>query len=457
MLSETIRTISDNILLAAIEITQKEYQVNGHGVQKNLNVPFTNMEQKDWALAIGLWLKYGKKLLDSLPKRNCPACESGHNRKLFESYDGYDFHECLNCGCWFVPKVVYDEFFEKFFSMCPKAKILHEKMTEKRLNTLEFDIQRISSNFEGLRPFVEAGSGNLSYLDVGCGLGHSLIVARQLGYIPVGLDVDSKAISLGKEKDLNIYHINDSIPVKTYGLISFWETLEHISNPVEELKKYTSFLDRGGIISLTVPNLDSPVVRMLRGDCSYVFGGYNCPGHINLFNINSIKELLERSGLSLLYACTYFSNNLFELLYYMVGKNKGAYNYINDLDIENKPEPVTDCVINILGPSISVLDRMSMTAPILKIIACKKNDEYLFDDALNNYNDTTLKSLLETAQTIMTGNDIKTTNEKISVLNNELHFFQDRYIYPLIRKLCIYEIKFFEVYSSLKVRLKKLF
>ncbi len=55
--------------------------------------PFSALDHPAWVSAVGLWVKHGQKLIPALPDRDCPACQSSDHRLIFESYDGYPFHD----------------------------------------------------------------------------------------------------------------------------------------------------------------------------------------------------------------------------------------------------------------------------------------------------------------------------------------------------------------------------
>ncbi|MCE5252289.1 class I SAM-dependent methyltransferase [bacterium] len=451
---DILNALSDNILAGIIEACENYTVDDPAGTQNQhyIKLPFTTMEQKDWAIAVSLWLEHGAPLIKSLADRPCPSCGSSINRFLFFSYDGYPFSECGKCGCWFVPKTITASLFEQFFVSCPKARVLAGLMVEKRTfqTNIHDDVNRIGEYLGELRPFIETVSQNFSYLDVGCGLGHSLIAAQEHGFLPEGVEIDQTAVNLAQKKGLLICHPEAFNQSKPYGLISFWETMEHMNAPAEELKRYVQYLDDHGIIALTVPNLDSPIVRLLRGDCSYVFGGYNTSGHINLFNVNNMTELLGRTGLSLLCADVQFTDNPFELFSYLSGLHHGARDYLLNQGDNTTFTKTTEDILNLLWPSISLVYRLSLKLPILKIVACKKGKEHVFKEISNHYRGKILEDIIIKAQAIKGKNDILTMNDTlqsyysdINMLNNELTNANNeltnakrKLSYPLVKLAC---------------------
>lgn len=338
--------------------------------------PFSNMTQSDWVRSVRLWLDHGAPLLQSQPARSCPACGGQSSRFLFISYDGYPFHECEVCGCWFVPKHVDNTLFETFFTRCPEAAALAGHMTARRADTLEAaDVDRIGAYLdELLNVLAENRAGHLTYLDTGCGVGHSLQAAQDRGLAAHGIEIDRSAIDTARSKGLSVTHPGEPCLPGPYRLMTFLETLEHMSDPLAALEQYVPLLDTAGLVTVTVPNLGSPTVRILRGDCSYVHGGTNTPGHINLFHIGALTRLLERAGLVVLDADAQYSNNPMELAAYVLGRSRAARDMLALPDTKAVLPDLLKQVLNSVWPAIALIERSALTAPILKVVACRPGD-----------------------------------------------------------------------------------
>lgn len=349
----------------------------------SLAPPFTNMSRENWLRALYLWQQMGKELLADQPERNCPACGHDESRFIFKSYDGYPFVDCLECGCWYVPKVVDGELFSRFFERCPEAKALAKLMTEDRLEAsrTEYDQGHFGALIDELLPILgQGGYTNRTLLDVGCGVGHGLKAGIARGLTTVGLEADPDCIALGHELGLDI---RDRIPTGSFDIIALWETLEHVTAPAELLQGLNTSLAEGGILTVLVPNLNSPSVRVLRGDCSVVHGGMNGPGHINLFHAKGVKDLLHKTGFTILDIDGHFSDNPFELASHILGLSRGAYDMVfQGRDTLELPSSVV-ALLNRIWPAISEIERLSLTAPLLRVIACRSGEEPRFSDNIS--------------------------------------------------------------------------
>lgn len=350
-----------------------------------VHTPFSTMGQSDWAEAVELWNRYGRELISSLPSRPCPACASlEKHRSIFESYDGYPYVECNQCGCWYVPLKVDGVLFERFFSSYPEAKDLCQAIFEKHLtdHDYEADLARFDGYMERIAPFFEGRSAPRS-LDVGCGPGNSLAAAHKYGFEATGLELSQQCVEIARKSGLNVHHVSNP-PPNHYDLITFWESLEHIDNPIEVLSSYSSMLAEDGLLAFSIPNLDSFLLRAQRSDCSVVHGGYNTPGHINLFGPSQVRLLLERAGFELLHLDGQYGMNLTEFMAYMLGKHRGASDLLNGRVTIEPFQASVMRMFQTIGPSISVLERLTLTAPILFGLACRKSKKQPFMQSIDH-------------------------------------------------------------------------
>ncbi len=348
-------------------------------------LPFSSMTESDWRAAVRLWRQHARELLAALPARPCPACGSDRSRRLFETYDAHPQHECEDCGCWFVPLVVDSIVFDRLFERSPEAAALADRMMSgrDRAEGRESDMARVGGYLDDLLPLIDASASTpITYLDTGCGVGHSLRAGLARGLAVQGVEVDRTAIALARADGLPVAALGEQLPPGPYQLLSFWETLEHIADPLRALNTYVPLLAPGGLVAITVPNLNALATRVLRESCPWVHGGYNTPGHVNLFHPKSMARLLSRAGLTLLDADGQFSANVTELLAYLAGETRGAFDTLDEsLQRGTLPESLTT-LLDAAWPGAAMLERLALASPILRIVACRKGDEARFAPAL---------------------------------------------------------------------------
>lgn len=389
------------LIIDAIETKDSATALGSHA--KTFSVPFSNILPNDWKQGVRLWLKHGVSLIKEAPPRDCPICRKKNENVIFESHDGYPFTECVSCGCWYVPYEIDNRIYERFFANCEEARQLADQIIVKRLKSDIGDVDRarLQGYFNDLKPITNSNIGRCRYLDVGCNVGHSVKVAAEAGFEAYGVDANEQAVAIGRERGLDLYTLNEELPAQEFGIISFWETLEHMVDPLGEMKKYRDLLSPGGVVALTVPNLNSIAVKLQRGDCPYVHGGRSWAGHINWFNINGIKRLLEQADLEMVFVDGQYSHNLFDMIAYLLGESHGVGDLMEEVKCQYELPEFAVQTINALGPAMALLERLTITSPIFKVFASKVEDRNAFEHARRAFADRRNKEIVRQARKIL--------------------------------------------------------
>jgi SAM-dependent methyltransferase len=367
-------------------------------------LPFSSMTETDWREAVRLWRQHAAALLATLPPRSCPACGSDHSRFVFQTYDAHPQHECEVCGCWFVPLVVDSAVFDRLFERSPEAAALADRMMSgrDRAEGREADMARVGGYLDDLLPLLQAPAGtSISYLDAGCGVGHSLRAGLARGFSVQGVEVDRTAIALARADGLPVAAPGEAPPPGPYHLLSFWETLEHIADPLHALRTYVPLLAPGGLVAITVPNLNALATRVLRESCPWVHGGYNTPGHVNLFHLPALERLLARAGLVLLDADGQFSANPVELTAYLVGATRGAFDTLDPSLERGTLSASVETFLTAVWPGPAMIERLALASPILNVVACRSGEEARFSSAVAARRDLRRQQVADRARSLI--------------------------------------------------------
>jgi len=134
-------------------------------------------------------------------------------------------------------------------------------------------------------------------LDVGCANGDFLKMARDRGWRVCGADpsaarpqVEAKGIELVGTT------VHDAqVEAGSLDVITFWDVLEHVTDPVADLSRAAELLRPNGVIALTVPNS----VNLLARISGHRWFGYQTAGeHLQFFTGESLARALAKSGLA---------------------------------------------------------------------------------------------------------------------------------------------------------------
>lgn len=134
-------------------------------------------------------------------------------------------------------------------------------------------------------------------LDVGTGSGEYLLILREKGWDPVGVEPAHNAAALAIKKGIQVYQgeIHDvGFPDQSFGAVTFRGSLEHIHDPLEALRETERVLQDDGVVLIEVPNFRCPEVR--------IFGRWwtpiEAPRHLYHFTKETLTAMLKRAGFS---------------------------------------------------------------------------------------------------------------------------------------------------------------
>ena len=134
-------------------------------------------------------------------------------------------------------------------------------------------------------------------LDVGCGNGAFLELARTAGWHVRGLDFDPKAVASARKRGLdvvegNIEQLQDQ--ATAYDWICCSHVIEHVHNPIDMLQQLHSLLRPGGTLWLQTPNIASLGHERFGPH----WRGLEPPRHLTLFTPDGLQRAVANAGLS---------------------------------------------------------------------------------------------------------------------------------------------------------------
>jgi 2-polyprenyl-3-methyl-5-hydroxy-6-metoxy-1,4-benzoquinol methylase len=194
--------------------------------------------------------------------------------------------------------------------------IVGDKLDAQAIQYIEKSLQ---SNNERFRQQIETIQGlrdirGARILDIGCGGGKFLAMARELGAEVTGLELeDSRAFYAKSVNGLDVRKcpIEDEAwrsEQHSYDIVTLWDVIEHVNYPHSTLKVASQMLKPGGFLVIDTPCKDSFYHRFGQFTYALTRGAYptflsimyssHLFGHKQIFSTKEMQELLSRTGLS---------------------------------------------------------------------------------------------------------------------------------------------------------------
>lgn len=215
------------------------------------------------------------------PPKECPGCLRESKFRFIRNYNSdqgaFSLYECLKCNM---------EFWMPFKN---PGKEWYEAQEKYRLYPPKL-YRGYHKKFLSLHPSLPAGT---KVLDFGCGAGEFIAELQKRGCETWGVDSDSVDIDIAKRyyglknvyaMSFNDFLMKDDLP--SFDIITFFEVIEHLDNPLEFIRKVRNFLKPGGSIFMSTPSRE----RMLADFYQWDFPPY----HLSRWNKMAICKLFRR-------------------------------------------------------------------------------------------------------------------------------------------------------------------
>lgn len=162
-------------------------------------------------------------------------------------------------------------------------------------------------------------------LDVGSGPGLFLLHGKERGWETIGLEPSIQAVETSRKLGLHVIEAfldqHSAAQVGRVDVVHMSEVLEHLPNPAETLRLVHPILEPHGLLCTAVPNDYNPFQRAVRETNPRDPWWLAPPHHINYFDFESFKALVESCGFEVILQESTFPIDLFLLL---------GYDYTND-------------------------------------------------------------------------------------------------------------------------------
>jgi 2-polyprenyl-3-methyl-5-hydroxy-6-metoxy-1,4-benzoquinol methylase len=211
--------------------------------------------------------------------KSCLIC----NSKQITPLIGYEKHylvKCNSCGFVFSQAIPSSEELEKHYEGYGRNDYL-SPITIKRYHEL----------LDKMEPYRKTNR----LIDVGCGIGYFLEVAKERGWEVYGTEFTDEAVEICRNKGITMHKgplDSGNYEGLDFDVVTSFEVIEHINNPIEELNHFYELLRKEGLVYVTTPNFNS----LLRYRLKEKYNVIAYPEHLSYYTPKTLKKVFISTG-----------------------------------------------------------------------------------------------------------------------------------------------------------------
>jgi SAM-dependent methyltransferase len=181
----------------------------------------------------------------------------------------------------------------------------HENYFTDNASDVHNSAQRRIKDYNRALDCLERVAGTRTLLDIGCGAGVFLSIAKKRGWTVSGVELSPRLASVCRNK-LDVPVTNGrfediQLPANTFDIITLWDVIEHVIDPVGCMRKARHLLRPGGILVFCTPDENSLLARSglllykaTASRVSYPAFALHPPYHTYFFSRKGFPKLLQR-------------------------------------------------------------------------------------------------------------------------------------------------------------------
>lgn len=247
---------------------------------------------------------------------NCRLCRSGKADIMFQKYS-FGIAKCKHCDLIYTDLNPNPNFFSDYYS-----KDYFQSGGDKRsYENYQGEADALQATFRKRLTILKLATKG-AVLDIGCAYGYFLTVMPK-GWSKFGVEVSTHAAKFASKLNKDAKVINGELTSNTFNaakfdLITLWDVIEHLPDPLSVLQTSYRLLKKGGKIALTTGDVDSAFAKF-QGQNWHL---YNPPQHLSYFSTTTIIKILKKAGfkkISVIHPSAYYP------LSYLLHKLKNLY------------------------------------------------------------------------------------------------------------------------------------
>lgn len=157
--------------------------------------------------------------------------------------------------------------------------------------------------------------------DVGAATGYFLDLTKQRGWQTAGTEISDYAAKVANERGHRVFCGElDQLPIEgKFDVVTMWDVLEHIGDPLAYLKKANDLLVDGGLVAINTVDRGSALARVLGLNWHLIVP----PEHLNFYSRENLEIVLRQAGFEIISISTigkkFSLAYIFKTLYFWQG------------------------------------------------------------------------------------------------------------------------------------------
>ena len=221
----------------------------------------------------------------------CPLCGSNASRHLFDAVDHtygnlgrWSIVRCAECGLGYQNPRIPPQEIGRYY---PESYYPH--------SVRQGGIRRFGT-YAAMR-VIHPPHQNASLLDVGCGSGAFVALCIERGWLAEGFDVDPRAGQDARQAGARVVNAENlsaaRYPDAYFDAVTMWDCLEHMPDPMEQLREARRILKPEGRLYIGVPDLDSWPSRFFKENWHHV----DAPVHYTYWSTRALERAAQKLSL----------------------------------------------------------------------------------------------------------------------------------------------------------------
>jgi 2-polyprenyl-3-methyl-5-hydroxy-6-metoxy-1,4-benzoquinol methylase len=225
---------------------------------------------------------------NTIPDRKQP-----HNLEAFRcTSSGYGRHHaivrCCDCGLIYSnPRWDDSELIDSYQAV---QDPLYLQERQGRVLTFEAHLRPLER--------ITGQAGGRKLLDVGCYIGVFIEIAAQHGWDAWGVEPSAWAAEQARGQGLNVIGGTleaANLPDESFDVVTMWDVIEHVTDPLAEIRRVHRLLRPGGLIVIHTMDIDSLFAHVMGPRWPWLM-----EMHIYYFSQRTMAAMLDKAGFSVI-------------------------------------------------------------------------------------------------------------------------------------------------------------